>query len=70
MSTIDRVEIHGFGFEIENLGLLGQKAQGPALFAASARRAGVINGQQPRSARTRHRADVSKRHAAKKGDHA
>jgi L-alanine-DL-glutamate epimerase-like enolase superfamily enzyme len=33
MTKIDRVEIHGFGFEIENLGLLGQKAQGVGNFA-------------------------------------
>ncbi len=33
MSKIDRVEIHGFWFEIENLGLIGQKAQGVGNFA-------------------------------------
>jgi ArsR family transcriptional regulator len=44
----------------------GQKTQGPALFAASARRAGTANGHQPRSARARHRAETSKRITSKR----
>ncbi len=45
------------GFEATRVRALppGHKAQGPALFAASARRAATTNGHQSRSARTRRR---------------